>query len=183
MGYALAHACLEIGARVILISGPVNERIEHPSLHVISVTSADEMYHHTVKHWKKADIGILSAAVADFKPVQVAKQKIKKEGNVSEIKLEPTKDILAQLGKSKTKKQKLIGFALETENSLANAIRKLKNKNLDFIVLNTLNESNQVFGSDYNSIEVVDKKGKHTRFNKNTKRTLAEHIIKLILAK
>ncbi|HNQ13165.1 MAG TPA: bifunctional phosphopantothenoylcysteine decarboxylase/phosphopantothenate--cysteine ligase CoaBC [Bacteroidia bacterium] len=181
MGYALANECASKGMDVILISGPVREMELNSSILKVDVVSAEDMFKQTIKYWKNAQIAICSAAVADYSPSKVANQKIKKSDAALQIPLQATKDILAHLGKTKTKNQTLVGFALETNNELENAKSKLKNKNLDYIVLNSLNKENQVFGSDFNAIKIVDKKGKQTDFARDTKSKLATKIINLIL--
>ncbi|MFN7013108.1 MAG: bifunctional phosphopantothenoylcysteine decarboxylase/phosphopantothenate--cysteine ligase CoaBC, partial [Bacteroidia bacterium] len=158
MGFAIAQSSAERGANVILISGPVNQFISHPNIKRIDVTSAEEMYHEVKKYQKSFDIAILSAAVADYTPVIKSEQKIKKKeaGEEFQLKLKSTKDILGFLGKEKNKGQILIGFALETHNEKENALKKLTIKNLDMIVLNSLNDKGAGFKNDTNKITILD---------------------------
>lgn len=155
MGYALAEECAKRGAEVTLISGPVQLDYTHSNIHRIDVESASEMYQVAVEQYPKQDAGILCAAVADFTPVSQAKQKIKREGDNLVLQLKPTQDIAATLGKMKSEKQILIGFALETTNELVHAQEKRKRKNFDFIVLNSLNDKGAGFRHDTNKITIV----------------------------
>lgn len=155
MGYALAEECARRGAEVILISGPVNMTCQHPAIHRIDVESAEEMYDEAMTHYPTCDAGILCAAVADFTPEVKAEQKIKREGDDLILRLKPTKDIAASLGKTKCKGQILVGFALETTNEMAHAQDKLRRKNFDFIVLNSLNDKGAGFRHDTNKIAIV----------------------------
>lgn len=154
MGFALAEECATRGAEVVLIAGPVHlscsEKIQR-----IDVESTKEMYDATLSHFEKADAAILCAAVADFKPVQTATTKIKREGNEWSIRLQPTLDIAAELGKRKTKNQRLVGFALETNDEEAHARHKLISKHLDFIVLNSTRNAGTTFQSDDNQITII----------------------------
>ena len=177
MGYALAEEAASLGARVLLISGPVQVEAQHPSIEVISVQTAAEMYEATVSRFDSCDVGILAAAVADYTPEQVAEQKIKKEGGAPELKLTKTQDILAELGGRKKEHQTLIGFALETHDEESNAQKKLKNKNLDFIVLNSLRDPGAGFSVDTNKITILDKKKNSTSFELKTKQEVASDII------
>ncbi len=156
MGFALAHEAAGLGARVILISGPSDQSINHSGIERINVMTADEMYGATHQHIEEANIAIFCAAVSDFKPKTVSSQKIKKEAALMHIELEPTKDILASVGAIK-KDQFLVGFALETENEIDNAKEKIKRKNLDLIVMNSLNDAGAGFKSDSNKITMIDK--------------------------
>lgn len=154
MGYALAAACSEAGAEVVLVSGPT--ALPTPiGVKRIDVESAKEMYDATMSHWPAANIGIFSAAVADYKPQQIADQKIKKTSAELQIKLSPTPDILAAAGASKKTGQFLVGFALETENEIANAKSKLQRKNADLIVLNSLKDAGAGFGHDTNVVQLI----------------------------
>lgn len=154
MGYALAKECAKRGAKVILISGPVS--LPNPSVDIkrISVKSAQQMYESAVSHFNDCDIAILCAAVADYTPVTINESKIKREGENLILELRPTKDIAASLGKLK-KHQKLIGFALETDNEEVNAMSKLQRKNLDFIVLNSMKNPKTCFQFDNNKITII----------------------------
>lgn len=155
MGYALAEVCAERGAEVTLVSGPVNLKVTHPNIHRIDVESAEQMYEAAVSAYADADAGILCAAVADFTPETVAGQKIKREKNDLVLRLKPTHDIAAALGKQKQAHQKLVGFALETTDEVAHAQDKLNRKNFDFIVLNSLNDKGAGFRCDTNKITII----------------------------
>ena len=158
MGYALAEECARRGAQVTLISGPVQLKANHPNIQVVQVESAQEMYNATIQIYPQTDAAILCAAVADFTPKHTAEQKIKREKDDLVIQLQPTQDIAATLGKMKKEKQLLVGFALETNDELQNAQNKLQRKNLDFIVLNSLNDKGAGFRCDTNKISIIDKK-------------------------
>jgi len=154
MGRALAQKALELGAEVTVISGPVN--LQYPKhAKLISVTTAEEMFTAVEKSFDKADIAIFSAAVADYRPKQIAHEKMKKGDDTLRIELEPTRDILASFGVKKSNNQLVIGFALETENELDNARSKLKKKNCDLIVLNSLKNQGAGFGVDTNKVTFV----------------------------
>ena len=154
MGYALAAACAQAGAEVVLVSGPTS--LPTPAgVTKIAVESAQEMYDASMVHWPTASIGIFSAAVADYKPQAVAGQKIKKSEASLQISLAPTVDILAAAGKTKAEKQFLVGFALETENEIAHARGKLQRKNADLIVLNSLRDAGAGFGHDTNVVQLI----------------------------
>ena len=154
MGFALAETAAGLGANVILISGPTHLQISEPNLKLIRVVSNDEMYAEVNKYFPEADVVIAAAAVSDYRPKQVATQKIKKSDNDLTLELEKTRDILGALGENKTK-QLLVGFALETNNELENARGKLQRKNLDFIVLNSLQDKGAGFQKDTNKITIV----------------------------
>ncbi|HET8810398.1 MAG TPA: bifunctional phosphopantothenoylcysteine decarboxylase/phosphopantothenate--cysteine ligase CoaBC [Flavobacteriaceae bacterium] len=155
MGFALAETAANLGANIILISGPTAMKLEHPLVEIIPVVSAEEMYRAAHEHYDSVDAAIAAAAVSDFKPTKVASQKIKKEGDSKmTIEFERTRDILYSLGEKK-KHQLLVGFALETENELENAKKKLKKKNLDFIVLNSLNDPGAGFQKDTNKVKII----------------------------
>jgi len=180
MGYALAEVAAALGAQVVLISGPVNLQLANDFIKIIKVTSAKEMYDATHANFKECDIAILSAAVADFTPVTVAKQKIKKKENTITITLEKTKDILASLGEIK-KDTFLVGFALETENEIENAKIKLKKKNLDLIVLNSLNDKGAGFKTDTNKVTLINKDNNIYPFPVKHKKEVANDILHYIL--
>ncbi len=182
MGYSLAEELASRGAKVTLISGPTHLNIEHPNIQLIRVQSADEMYEDSIEKFSDVDIAILSAAVADYKPAQIASQKIKKSTKTTDIKLTPTLDILAKLGKLKTKKQLLVGFALETDNELENAKKKLKNKKLDFIVLNSLNDGGAGFGHSTNKVTIIDSKGNIDEFELKSKKEVAIDIVQKVVS-
>ena len=182
MGFAIAETAAGLGAEVILVSGPVSVGTDHPSVKKLSVTSAEEMYLACVEHFSDCDIAILSAAVADYRPVAVASEKIKKKDSELHIKLEKTKDILATLGEQK-KNQFLVGFALETENELENAKTKLKKKNLDLIVLNSLRDEGAGFKGDTNKVTLIDKDNKEYPFSVKPKTEVARDILEFIIEK
>lgn len=157
MGYALAEACASRGAEVVLVSGPVTLQTVHPNIRRIDVESAAEMHRAVADAFKDADGGILCAAVADFTPEQVADQKIKREKDDLVLRLKPTCDIAASLGKEKRPNQLLVGFALETCDEVSHAQDKLARKNFDFIVLNSLNDKGAGFRYDTNKITIIDR--------------------------
>lgn len=181
MGIALAKECRNRGAEVVLVLGPVALPKEYEGITVIKVTSSDEMYNACHDHFKNADMALMAAAVADYKPATVSDQKIKKSGDATpELKLVKTKDILKSLGAIKNEGQILLGFALETNNEKANALEKLNNKNADFIVLNSLNDG-AAFGSDTNKITIFTKTGEEIRFDSKTKTEVAADIVDTII--
>lgn len=184
MGYALAEECASRGADVILVSGPVSLNPVHPNIKKISVESAGEMFDAAVENSSDADVEILCAAVADYTPAQRADRKIKREktGEMS-IDLIPTKDIAAHLGKIKKEGQLMVGFALETDNEEVNAVDKCARKNLDFIVLNSLNNKNTCFQSDTNMITIFDKDGSRYPYEFKPKREVAKDIVDHIVEK
>ena len=176
MGFALAEVCAEQGAEVTLVSGPVSLTAKHPAIKRIDVESAAEMYNAATKCFPKADIAILCAAVADFTPKVTADKKIKRKGNNLKLELQPTQDIAAALGAAKKKKQVLVGFALETNDELKNARDKMKRKNLDFIVMNSLQDKGAGFRVDTNKVTILDSHGL-TAFDTKSKREVAEDIV------
>lgn len=176
MGYALAEECAARGAEVTLVSGPVNLSVNHPNINRIDVESAEQMYNACMSHYPTSDAGILCAAVADFTPECVADKKIKREKDDLTLNLRPTHDIAAALGKIKTDSQRLVGFALETNDETAHAQDKLKRKNLDFIVLNSLNDKGAGFRCDTNKITIIDS-GKAEEYPLKTKKEVAADII------
>jgi len=180
MGFALAEVCAEQGAEVMLISGPVMLQTKHPAIRRIDVESAGEMYEAATKCFPKADIAILCAAVADFTPKTTADRKIKRKGNNLKLELEPTQDIAAALGAVK-KKQVLVGFALETDNELKNAREKMERKNLDFIVMNSLQDAGAGFRVDTNKVTIIDRHNNLTAYDTKTKREVAEDIVQFII--
>ena len=176
MGYELARNAAKLGAKVYLVSGPSHLTVQHSHIEVVKVTSADEMYKATVSLYPDMDIVICAAAVADYRPKLVADQKIKKTSEEFTITLVKNKDILFSLGEMK-KEQFLVGFALETENEVENAIGKLKRKNLDAIVLNSLNDSGAGFGKLTNKISFIDKNLDIKTFELKTKAEVALDIL------
>jgi phosphopantothenoylcysteine decarboxylase/phosphopantothenate--cysteine ligase len=180
MGFAIASAAANLGAEVFLISGPSNQQIKHSLVHRVDVVSAEEMYDASHVYFKNVDIAILSAAVADYKPKNCASQKIKKTDATLELLLSPTKDILASLGAIK-KQQYLVGFALETNNELENAKGKLKRKNLDAIILNSLQDKGAGFAKDTNKITFIDKEFNEKAFKLKSKVAVALDIMNEIV--
>lgn len=181
MGFALAEVCAEQGAEVTLVCGPVSLQTSHPAIHRIDVESAAEMYEAATKHFKKADIAILSAAVADFTPQTTANKKIKRKGDDMVLRLQPTQDIAAALGAVKRKKQILVGFALETDNELENAVDKMERKNLDLIVLNSLRDKDAGFRVDTNKVTIIDRHHGLTAYDTKSKREVAKDIIEKVV--
>lgn len=179
MGYALAEEAANLGAEVFLVSGPTHLKLKNSTIQKIAVTSAEEMYNACHSIYSQVDLAILAAAVADFRPKIKADQKIKKDQAALLIELEPTLDILASLGKIK-KKQFLVGFALETENEIENAKKKLNKKNLDFIVLNSLNDAGAGFGSNTNKITIIDKNEQIQSFELKSKTEVAKDIFNIL---
>ena len=180
MGFEIAKAAANFGAEVILVSGPSHETVSHNLIQQFKVTSAQEMFDEVHNHYSHVDIAILTAAVADYKPKYVSKQKIKKKDTSFIIELEKTKDILASLGKIKTK-QFLVGFALETNDELNNAKTKLKSKNLDLIVLNSLNDEGAGFGVSTNKVTFITKSEEVIENRMKSKTEVAQDLIQLIL--
>lgn len=175
MGFALAEECMRRGADVTLIAGPVSRNCSQ-SIRRIDVESCEEMYNAATEAFASHDAAILCAAVADFRPETTADRKIKREKDDLILKLCPTNDIAASLGKMKSKEQKLIGFALETNDEETNAKKKLKKKNLDFIVLNSTRNEGTTFRSDYNKISIISENGK-IDFDKKPKVDVAKDIV------
>ncbi len=181
MGFAIAELLANSGAEVHLISGPTSQSAVHPKIHLEKVVSAEEMYQACKLQFPSSDITVLSAAVADYKPLQVAEQKIKKgEGNMI-LELTKTHDIAFELGKMKKNGQLIVGFALETENEKANAEKKINSKNFDLIVLNSLNDAGAGFGHETNKISIIDRKNGIKEFNLKTKKEVARDIVKAII--
>lgn len=180
MGFEIAKSAANLGAEVILLTGPTHETISHSLIHVVPVVSAEEMYNEAHRYFEKMDVAILSAAVADFKPVKVSSQKIKKTSSTLTLELEKTKDILASLGAIKTH-QFLVGFALETQNEIEHAKDKLKKKNLNLIVLNSLNDAGAGFKSDTNKVTFIDNKNHITEFQLKSKAAVAKDLLNEII--
>ncbi|MDV7138614.1 bifunctional phosphopantothenoylcysteine decarboxylase/phosphopantothenate--cysteine ligase CoaBC [Maribacter sp. TH_r10] len=180
MGYELAKTAADLGADVILVSGPTNLSLSHDLITVINVVSAEEMYNAAHEHFDPCDIMISAAAVADYRPKTVASQKIKKKEAHLTLELVKNKDILLSLGERKTK-QFLVGFALETENELENAKGKLERKHLDAIVLNSLNDDGAGFAGNTNKITFLDKNSQIKAFQLKTKADVAKDILNEII--
>ena len=176
MGYELAASAYRAGAEVILISGPTHLQNPVEGIQLIRVNTAQEMYEAAMNYFDSMDAAIAAAAVSDYRPKHVADQKIKKSNENLQMELERTPDVLASLGKRK-KSQILIGFALETENEQENALGKLERKNLDFIVLNSLNDKGAGFKSETNKISILFSDGKKSDFGLKSKKEVAEDIL------
>lgn len=178
MGFALAEACARRGAEVELVTGPVGLQVQNSRIRRTNVESAQEMMEAATARFATADAAILCAAVADFTPVRVAENKIKREGSGNlHLELQPTQDIAATLGGLKAAGQRLVGFALETNNEKAHASDKLKRKNLDFIVLNSLRDAGAGFAHDTNKITIIASDGSEEAFPLKSKAAVAEDII------
>lgn len=182
MGFEIAKASANLGAEVTLISGPTHLSLNHGLINIIPVISAEEMYLEAHKYFENVDVAILAAAVADYKPKLVADQKIKKNDSSLTLELEKTKDILASLGAIK-KAQILVGFALETENELENAKGKLKRKNLNLIVLNSLQDKGAGFKTETNKVTIIDNKDKVTAYKLKSKAEVAQDLLNEIIKK
>ena len=180
MGFEIANHAAQLGAEVLYITGPTHYKTGHSRIKTIPVVSAQEMYTQAHAHFNSVDIAILSAAVADYKPKNQATSKIKKSSPTLSLELEKTKDILASLGTIKSH-QLLVGFALETNDEVPNAIKKLKSKNLDLIVLNSLNDQGAGFGGTTNKITLIDKNLVQTEFPLKSKANVAIDIMNELL--
>ena len=181
MGYEIAENVLRKGAEVVLISGPTKLHLSHPNLKLISVFSAEEMLQAVQEEWNAAHIGIFAAAVADYRPMEKVDQKIKKSDDALTLQLVKNPDILHWAGTQKEKHQTLIGFALETNDAMAHAAQKLQKKNLDFIVVNTLEDEGAGFSTDTNKITLLDRNNKTQVFELKTKREVANDIIEYLI--
>ena len=182
MGFAIAEEFARHGAEVVLVTGPTGLHEVHDQIKRVDVTSANEMFEKTVKHFAKSDIAVMSAAVADYAPEKISITKIKKSGNEMHLKLIKTQDILAELGKRKKKNQVLVGFALETDNEIQNAKRKLHDKNLDFIVLNSLKTKGSGFSHNTNQVTILDKNGSMKEYKLKPKTEVAHDIVQKVMA-
>jgi len=181
MGFAIAETLANKGAKVVLVAGPSAQKTKHNNINRVNVTSANQMLNECLKVYAHSDIAILTAAVADYAPAQVSQSKIKKADGSLTIELNKTQDILKELGRLKSEKQILIGFALETDNEEANAIKKLNEKNLDFIVLNSLNNKGAGFGHDTNQIDILHRNGQKISFGLKPKIEVAKDIVEQII--
>jgi phosphopantothenoylcysteine decarboxylase/phosphopantothenate--cysteine ligase len=177
MGYALAEVLAERGANVTLVSGPTNLTIAYPTIQVIHVRSAAQMYAACLHHFPTAALTVLAAAVADYTPKVVADRKIKKKEPEFSLEFVRTDDIAASLGAQKRDDQFMVGFALETDNELANAQAKLVSKNLDLIVLNSLKDKGAAFGYDTNRVTLIHRHGAIHRFGLKSKWAVAHDIV------
>lgn len=184
MGYAIAENCASRGATVTLISGPVSIKAKHPSIKVINVESAVEMYNASVDIFPSCDVAVMCAAVADYTVENQSIHKIKREhDDIPVIKLKKNPDIAAKLGSLKKDNQILVGFALETDNEEANAAGKLRKKNLDFIVLNSLSDKGAGFMTDTNKITIIDNAGSVKHYGLKNKKLVAEDVVNEIIAR
>lgn len=183
MGLAIAEELAGRGAEVVLVCGPVNLKTCHPAIRRVDVESAAQMYEVTSKEFVNSDVAVLSAAVADFTPKEKADHKIKRGKDDLLLELLPTKDIAAELGRIKTVSQLLIGFALETNDEEMNALSKMQRKNLDMIVLNSLNDKGAGFSVDTNKVTILDKAGDKTVYELKTKVEVAKDIVDQIASR
>lgn len=183
MGFAIAERMAALGARVHLVTGPTNLHTNRPGIDVINVVSAEEMYEACLKIFPATDIAVLAAAVADYKPKVRKEQKLKKSGEELTMELAPTRDIAASLGKMKKNGQFVVGFALETENEKENALKKIKAKKFDLIVLNSLRDDGAGFGHDTNKVTIIDRNMDMVGFGLKDKKEVAEDIVNAILEK
>lgn len=177
MGMAIANECAERGAHVTLILGPTNLKTSHQNITTIDIESAEEMYQNATAHYPQADAGILAAAVADYRPASISDTKIKKKDDDLSLALERTKDIAKSLGSTKKKNQVLVGFALETNNEIENAKRKIEKKNFDFIVLNSLRNKGAGFKVDTNKISIIHNDHRIKDFDLKSKKEVAVDIV------
>ncbi len=176
MGFEIAQKAALLGAEVVYITGPTHYKLNNSRINTIPVVSALEMFNHVHLHFNSVDVAVLSAAVADYKPKKIATSKIKKSSKNLTLELEKTSDILASLGTIKSN-QILVGFALETNNEIENAIIKLKSKNLDLIVLNSLNDPGAGFGGETNKVTLIDKNLVQTVYPLKSKANVAADIM------
>lgn len=183
MGFAIAERMAALGARVQLVTGPTSLHTNRPGIDVINVVSADEMYKACLKVFPTADIAVLAAAVADYKPKVKHEQKLKKSGQELIMELSPTRDIATSLGEMKKNGQFVVGFALETDSEKENALKKLEAKKFDLIVLNSLRDEGAGFGHDTNKVTIIDGDKNMLGFALKNKREVAEDIVNAILEK
>ncbi|MEM7550051.1 MAG: bifunctional phosphopantothenoylcysteine decarboxylase/phosphopantothenate--cysteine ligase CoaBC [Bacteroidota bacterium] len=181
MGYAIAETLAEWGAHVNLVTGPTSLNINHPRVSVTKVQSAEDMYNASTKYFETSQIAVLAAAVADYTPQKISKQKIKKKSDSLQLDLVKTHDIAASLGKIKKEDQLIVGFALETENEFTNASEKLRKKNFDLVVLNSLNDKGAGFSYDTNKISIIGKNGVKKDYDLKPKKEVARDIANSIL--
>ncbi|MCX6258593.1 MAG: bifunctional phosphopantothenoylcysteine decarboxylase/phosphopantothenate--cysteine ligase CoaBC [Bacteroidia bacterium] len=182
MGYTLALEFAEQGAEVTLISGPTALQIDHPGVNLIRLESAAQMYLAAAEHFSTCDIAVLAAAVSDYSPASLSLTKLKSKQDSLNLLLIPTRDIAAELGKIKTESQILAGFALESDNGIVNAQKKLAEKNLDLIVLNSLNDSGAGFITDTNKVTMIDKYNKIDQYELKSKKDVAKDIVEKIFS-
>jgi len=181
MGLAIAEELYARGADVTLIIGPSAINLPTNGIKSVRINTAEEMYNACTKQFEESDIGVMAAAVADYTPVKIAANKIKKTNSELIIELKKTKDILKTLGEKKSPKQVLVGFALETNNEREYALGKLKSKNADMVVMNSLNDKGAGFGTDTNKITIFDKSGKEFNYQLMSKKDAAKNIVDTII--
>lgn len=181
MGYAIAEELAAQGAKVVLVSGPVSVSTKNKGIEVVRVESAEEMYRESVKAFPRCNGAVMCAAVADFTPASQEEQKTKRGKGNWNIELKPTKDIAASLGQMKNEGQVLVGFALETNDEIGNAQKKLEKKNLDFIVLNSLREKGAGFGVDTNKVTIINRYNNRQDFELKSKTEVAVDIVEKII--
>lgn len=180
MGYAIAEKFLDLGAEVVIVSGPVNIQMQHPRLRIIKVNAANEMYLACCRVFEEVDIAVFAAAVADYRPAKIAEHKIKKDDQSFTIKMVKNIDIAYEFGKLKTASQISVGFALETNDELAHAKTKLQKKNFDMVILNSMNDANATFGYDTNKITTIKRDLSKKEFSLKHKTEVAKDIVKEI---
>ena len=181
MGFALAEALVKFGFAVDLITGHTHCQTQSEHIHRIDVVTAEQMLQACESHYKQADVIIMAAAVADYTPEETCTHKIKKQEQPTTVVLKPTTDILKTIALKKTENQTIVGFALETDNEMDNAKHKLRTKNLDFVVFNSLNDKGAGFGTSTNKVTIIDKEENATELPLDTKESIAEKIVKIIL--
>ena len=180
MGYAIAEELLKQGAKVMLVSGPVSLTLSHPNLSLIRVTSANDMYLACCHFFETCDIAVFAAAVADYRPKMVAKEKIKKDEASFVIEMVKNIDIAAEFGRYKQPHQIAVGFALETNDEYAHALKKLQRKNFDMVVLNSMNDQGATFGYDTNKISIITRSQYRQEFPLKQKTAVAKDIVRAI---
>jgi len=177
MGYALAEAFLQQGAEVFLVSGPVCISLKHRNLTIVKVNAANEMYLACCRFFEMVDVAVFAAAVADYRPAKIEEQKIKKDEGSLIIKMVKNIDIAYEFGRIKTSEQIAVGFALETNDELKHAVSKLNKKNLDMVILNSINDANATFGYDTNKITIIKRDFAQKHFPLKCKPEVANDII------
>jgi phosphopantothenoylcysteine decarboxylase/phosphopantothenate--cysteine ligase len=180
MGFELAKSCLNNGHHVTLITGPTNLELTHPNLQLVRIETADEMLQNVQYYWRNNQIGIFAAAISDYKPKVKEENKIKKKDKTFLLELVKNPDVLKWASDNRTENQLLVGFALETNNSIENALSKLKNKNLDIIVLNSLENKDAGFKFDTNKITILDKDNNQYDFDVKSKKEVSKDILNVI---
>jgi phosphopantothenoylcysteine synthetase/decarboxylase len=181
MGFAIAERLADLGASVSLITGPVNLKCKSSNINRIDITSANEMYKECLRIFPSCNGALMVAAVADYAPVKIEDQKLKRSGENFLLELRPNPDIAASLGRIKRPDQIVAGFALETDEERSNALSKLKKKNLDFIVLNSLRDSGSGFQYNTNKISILDNKGEILEFGLKPKKEVAIDIVNKLI--